>query len=285
MITILILTGAVVGEAPRPPLLGGLAPFLILAAMTWYLIILIVDREAIISALASILKMRTQSEQPKANFWVTVVTYAILFGLGIGALWMGLPQKILSQLRTATQAIGIFSMGGNTTRLNPQLGPIGGSLPVTAFFDYAIVVSALIIAVSCVILLSGLRQAIKTREIVADDSQAVLKREAAQVVRQTIDRLETTKEYHEIILQCYRRMCKVLASAGLEVEPTQTAREFADSVSAKLRVGDEAVRGLTFLFEEARYSNHEILEEKRAEAVSRLESLQRALLVNVGLNG
>jgi len=247
---------------------------------------LIVDREAIIGALASILKARRESNQPKANFWATMLTYAVLFGLGIVALWFGLPQQILNRLRTATQGLGIFAVGGNTTSPTFQLSPlIGGFLPIAAFTDYVIVVSALIFVMSCIILLAGLRRAITARENASDDSEVVLKMEAAEVVQQTISRLETTKEYHEIILQCYKRMCKALANAGLDVEPTQTAREFAESVSTKLRVGNEAVRGLTFLFEEARYSDHEILEAKRAEALKRLESLQRALLVNVGVSG
>ena len=286
LVTILILTGAVVGEAARAPVLGGLAPFLILAAMTWYLIILIADREEIIAALAAILKARRESEQPKPNFWATILTYLTLLGLGIIALWFGVPQQIINRLRTATQGLGIFPGGGNSTTPTFQTNPlIGGILPMATFTDYVIVVAALIFAVSCFILLAGLKLAITTREKAPDDSQDILKMEAAQVVQQTISKLETTKEYHEIILQCYKRMCKALSNAGLNVEPTQTAREFAESDSVKLRVGDEAVRGLTFLFEEARYSNHEILEAKRAEALKRLESLQRALSVNVGVSG
>ena len=72
-------------------------------------------------------------------------------------------------------------------------------------------------------------------------------------------------------------MCEMLSREGLNIRLDETAREFSAEASSKLRLGSDAVRSLTFLFEEARYSAHDIEEEKRTAALSELEILERAL--------
>ena len=283
LIIVLILTGLAVGGVPASPVLGGLAPILILALMTWYLIVLIVNRDELIAGLAAILKLRRRPESARTNFWFTIAVYAAMFGLGIVALWTGLPQRILSRL----QEMGTLAISGtqNTNKLPPsQSNPIAGLFPATPFIYYGVLVSAAICVVSFTLILGGLRLAIKTRELGSDHSEEKMKVNTAEVLRQTITRLKSAKEYHETILQCYKRMCEILSKAGLEAAPEQTAREFAESISAKLHIGEEAVTGLTFLFEEARYSNHEISEDKRLVALNHLGLLQQALSPKAGMS-
>ncbi len=277
---ILILTGSVVGQVPRSPMLGGLAPILILTLMTWYLLILIVRRGEIMTALAAILKLRRKAKPDETNFWLTTAVYATLIVLGIIALWTGVPQRILSRL----QEMAIIFGTENPSRPSSQLNPIAGILPVTPFIYYGLFVSAAILTLSFVILLGGLSLALKTREVNPDDSELEMKMNAAEVVRQAITGLRAARAYHETILQCYKLMCKVLSSAGIDVEPAETAREFAESISVRLELGKDAVRGLTFLFEEARYSDHEITEEKRIMALNHLKSLEQTLSTNVGIS-
>ncbi len=277
---ILILTGSVVGQVPRSPMLGGLAPILILTLMTWYLLILIVHRGEIMTALAAILKLRRKTKPDKTNIWLTMAVYATLIGLGIIALWTGLPQRILSRL----QGMAIIFGTENSSRPSSQLNPIVGINPATPFIYYGLLVSAAILTLSFIILLGGLSLALKTREMNPDDSELEMKMTAAEVVRQAITGLRAARAYHETILQCYKLMCKVLSSTGINGEPAETAREFAETISIRLELGKDAVRGLTFLFEEARYSDHEIPEEKRNIALNHLKSLEQILSTNVGIN-
>jgi len=281
LIVVLILTGSVVGGVPASPVLGGLAPILILTLMTWYLIILIVNRGELIAGLAAIFKLGRRPASARTNFWLTIVVYAALFGLGMVALWTGLPQRILSRL----QEMGTLAISGTQNKVpSSQSNPIAGLFPATPFIYYGIVVSAAICVVSFTLILGGLRLAIKTRELVSDHSEEKMKVNAAEVVQQTITRLKSAKEYHETILQCYKRMCEILSKAGLDAAPDETAREFAESIFAKLHIGEEAVTGLTFLFEEARYSDHEISEDKRIMALNHLELLQQALSPQAGMS-
>ena len=59
---VLVLTVSVAGAVPKSPVLGGLAPILILTIMTWYLMVLIVDRDRIIAALAAMFKLQQKPE-------------------------------------------------------------------------------------------------------------------------------------------------------------------------------------------------------------------------------
>lgn len=121
---VLILTVSVAGAVPRSPVLGGLAPILILTVMTWYLIVLIVDRDRIIAALAAMFKLQGKPKPlDKTNFWLTIAVYAAILGLGMVALWTGLPQRILSRMQGI--ATNFISGSENTPSFRPQLGPIG----------------------------------------------------------------------------------------------------------------------------------------------------------------
>jgi hypothetical protein len=79
-------------------------------------------------------------------------------------------------------------------------------------------------------------------------------------------------------------MCRLLAEIGLEIGLAQTPREFALQASKKLRFGKEAVNTLTFLFEEARYSQHSLGDDKRSIAISQLTTLQNALADELAVN-
>ena len=283
LILVLVLTVSVAGTVPKSPVLGGLTPILILTIMTWYLIVLILDRNQIIAALAAMLKFQQKPKPPeKTNFWLTVAVYAAIFSLGMIALWTGLPQRFLSRL----QGIAMIAISGseNTTMLHPQLGPIAGLLPTTPIIYYGILVTLAIVVVSFTLILGGVRLAYRARVSSLDNSETEVKEQAAELVQQTITSLKSAKKYHETILNCYKKMCEILSNAGLKTVPEETAREFAESISAKLRIGDAAVTGLTFLFEEARYSNHEISEEKRIMALNHLQFLQQALSANAGMS-
>lgn len=283
LLVILILTGSIAATAPKSPILGGLAPILVLAFTTWYLILLIVNRNDIIAALAGILLRRSTERPEKTNFLITALTYAFVIGITILFLSSGLPQRFLGGLH----GIIINTGTGNQVLPQPDITPLSNLFPTTPIIYYGMFVFAAIFVVSAFILLRGVHMALEGKRAISEEheTEIELKQEAAEVVQQTIASLKATREYHETILECYKRMCKILSDAGLRINRAETARELAESASSKLRVGRDAVRGLTFLFEEARYSEHRITEEKRIMALNLLESLQQALSMNVGLSG
>ncbi len=277
---IFVLTVIITGNAVTPPRLGGLTPLLIMTLMIWYLILLIVNRNGIIAGVAAIFKLRRQTEFVRgSSLWATIVAYAIVFLTGIIIIWMGIPQQILQTIQGF-----VITFGARSSSSSVPPSPIESFVPTSAVIYFGGFLLAAIFVLSCILLIAGMRLAASSGRIRVDDSRLELEEEAREVVEQTITSLKAEREieYHEIILQCYKRMCKILSRAGIEVGPSETAREFAQSVSTKLHAGDKAISGLTFLFEEARYSNHRISEEKRKLALDCLSSLQLALSTNVG---
>lgn len=276
LLTIILALTVIIGGRgaqpgpPKPPSLGWLAPVLILTLMTWYLIMLLSNRKEIIAGVAGVFKLGGPREFVRTNFWATLAAYTLILLLGIVILWVGIPQRILGRIQ---------ELSSTQISAPAQANPTTGVAPPTAIVYLGGLLLAAIFITSFILLTAGIRLALSKREIQADEPRLGIKEEATEVVRQTITALKSERrnEYHEMILQCYQKMCDILSKVGTEVSPTDTAREFAQNISSELHVDSNGVNGLTFLFEEARYSRHEISEEKRKMALDYLASLQLAL--------
>jgi hypothetical protein len=277
---VLLMSASILGGAPSASLLGGLSPVLILAFMTWYLILLVANRTEIIAAIAGMLKRRGKEIDRKVNFLVAIVAYIVGYGLILLFFSSGLGKRLVSELQGVASSLET----GNSTVQFTQTNPTN-PFPVTPFLYYGIAVFSMIFLVTIFIFIRGVHMAVQNRGRFSEEEvEGETKRKSAEAVQQAILGLKTTKEYREIILQCYRRMCTILADSGILTSQSETAREFASSISSKLQMSAEAVRGLTFLFEEARYSDHQITDEKRTAALNHLQSLQQALSINAAVS-
>jgi hypothetical protein len=156
--------------------------------------------------------------------------------------------------------------------------PAGVSSPSLYLYYYIILVFGAIVLVSFGLLIGGLRTAYGwAREERALPSIETVRHEALMAVQRATKNLRFAGDYRETILNCYRQMCHALSRHGFQIELSETASEFSNSVSSKLGLGGDSVRYLTFLFEEARYSDHQIDDTKRANALNQLESLEHML--------
>lgn len=102
---------------------------------------------------------------------------------------------------------------------------------------------------------------------------------AAEVVRKAVRQLETGGDYRTAVLACYQRMCSFLERQGVRSQETKTAREIEEEALRRLGLSQGSVDVLTGLFEEARYSAHEVGPAQRDRAVSCLEAIRRELEV------
>jgi hypothetical protein len=103
------------------------------------------------------------------------------------------------------------------------------------------------------------------------------KREAAAVLGRARDELAVGGDYRVAVLRCYRDMVKLLSGKGVRDQDHMTAREFETLASVELGLGDE-LRELTALFEEARYSHHEVAEGQREQAGRAFGKVREALM-------
>lgn len=100
---------------------------------------------------------------------------------------------------------------------------------------------------------------------------------AAAVVEETVQALRLGEGVREAILGCFQRFCDLLGGRGVANQAPLTARELEDLAVDRLHVSREASEALTSLFEEARYSLHNLDEGDRHRAIESLERIQTSL--------
>ncbi len=86
---------------------------------------------------------------------------------------------------------------------------------------------------------------------------------------------ESPEGVRAAIIEAYRRMGLLLETKGYKREDAETVREFEDALQAYLPIKTNSITKLTDLFEEARYSDHELDPKMRDKAIKALERLRK----------
>ena len=276
---ILILTAATVRGSGSASLLGVVAPVVVPAILTLWLIFILAYGRSIIGILAAILTSRPKETGGRRNSLLGIlVAWLIIFAL---VSLMTRPE-FYQTLSGAIQQMAGFLV----TRLGvapPSTTPSApASTSTLLLFYYSIIIFAAIIIASFSMIFASFYRAYREVRARPIDTEMTARRQVLSAVQDARTKLEANGSYHETILECYKRMCQILSREGFPIAPSETAREFSQGVSRKLELGKASVSGLTFLFEEARYSNHAIANEKRRLAVGYLSSLEQVLVRGVG---
>jgi len=103
------------------------------------------------------------------------------------------------------------------------------------------------------------------------------KGELLKYVEDAISDLELGGNARTVIIRCYRNMCAFMGKKGFAQKSHYTPREFEFLVMRKTGLKGKNLRGLTALFEEARYSAHELTEYDKNEAVRHLRNFRDEL--------
>jgi hypothetical protein len=94
-----------------------------------------------------------------------------------------------------------------------------------------------------------------------------------QVVANAVRESEEGREPADIVLRCYRDMCKILGRK-VAMSMDLTAREF-ETLLLQAGVQEKEVTGLTDLFEQVRYGRHLTGPGEQAEALALLKTLEQ----------
>lgn len=198
-------------------------------------------------------------------------------GFGLGTLFLVLLfvqfESISQGLRSAFEQIGALAdsgrSGGETSSATPN--PVPGNVSFVVLWIAAAFV-ALSVAFFAYRFVPRSREAI-TRGALGEKGR----RELAHAVGVAIRDLEAGGDFRAVVLRCYRAMLQLFEEHGLESLPSQTAREFEVNALRGFGVTQGSVDDLTSLFEEARYSAHEIGHEQRDGAVECLGAIRAQL--------
>jgi len=268
---IALVTMFTAGAGRQPIFLAALAEYLFPTILTLYLLGLLIYAKAVVEILASAILGQHKAKGSRGSSAWILLGYAITLILLIVWIRSGIAQKI----------IGVAASLASKWFSPPQiqsLTPFSSVSVNPLVYYYTVLLFATIIIASFALLFLAMRKAYGwSREDNAILEEIDARREALGIVHKAAVSLRLTGDYREVILKCYRQMCQVLSDHGFMIGIHETAREFAQGISQKLELGSDAVTSLTFLFEEARYSDHQIDNAKRSTALTQLENLERAL--------
>ncbi len=85
------------------------------------------------------------------------------------------------------------------------------------------------------------------------------------------------KDVREAIIEYYNEMTRLLEERGAKIEDSMTPREFKEEIIKEIPSAKDFISSITFLFEEARYSPHELKEKDREEVLNQLKALEDEL--------
>jgi hypothetical protein len=145
-------------------------------------------------------------------------------------------------------------------------------------FEWPVLVVAGVLLAIAAVPLWRERQRWKERRISKPELQPELASELSDEIVLALDDLRTERDIRRAIIAAYARMERVLERSGLRRRPSETPFEYLRRVLGDLRVPAEAAQSLTSLFEEAKFSRHELDENARGRAIGALERVRDDLV-------
>ncbi len=141
-------------------------------------------------------------------------------------------------------------------------------------------VGGLLILFVCIALVSILvysKMKVYLGSKIVDEEEKDVKDMVSATLDRTVDDLYSGKDVRSTIIRCYQQMCYALEDTGVSNAESMTPREFIRLSIKKLDVSKKTLSEMTGMFEEARYSVHDIGEDMRQRALRDLNLLKKEL--------
>jgi hypothetical protein len=117
----------------------------------------------------------------------------------------------------------------------------------------------------------------KKRTAVPLDHERTVAEDFAASIGDAIDDLEAEPDARRAVIAAYARMEAVLARNGLRRRPSETPVEYLRRILLGLTARGDAVSRLTSLFEQAKFSHHEIDASMKQDAIGALREIRTDL--------
>ncbi len=106
---------------------------------------------------------------------------------------------------------------------------------------------------------------------------AALAARLARIFDETLEDLRAEQDPRRAVIAAYSRMESILGNYGMERRPSEAPHEYVSRVLEQVVASGSAVRRLTRLYEQARFSAHEIDPAMKAEAIAAVEAVRDEL--------
>lgn len=180
---------------------------------------------------------------------------------------------------------GDFSSGGGLSR-SSRISSLNSTSPLqginfgTSSLDQAagpIIIAGVVL--TAVLIILTVLTAVRVAE--EPERKEMLKTETDEL-KKGVYEVTTSDDPKNAILEMYRKLCDLLVSSGARNRPEWTAREFESEARSILGLHDSQLTELTLLFEEAKYSTHQMGKEERRKAAEILERVVSSVISGRG---
>ena len=257
-----------------------LGPAIILGAMVALVILIGLNYRDIAAAIGYGMAKRRQMRKRGSRY--TLFVQMFFWALAIGVL-IETKGSIFNPTQAANATIAKSITGEDAT--TPNLFQTGGILPAlsnlvqNSWFSLAFLG---LLIVGGVVVIQSVRVALKeTHDVTIQELQGN-QEEGLQAVQEAIKIVEDpTSDPRDRIIACYQRLITTVSRLGAPVSSDLTARELDRAVRSTFALKGPATTNLTQLFEEARYSLHEIDDDDADKAHEYLESVAEELKIQL----
>lgn len=249
-------------------LLGVMVVIVVLVALNW--------RE--IGAGLGLGMARSRQARKKKSPYPLIISI-FMWALAIVVL-IDKPGTLLNPFKTnSTNIIKTEITGTNGSPPNPLQA--GGFVPAISNIIqntwFSIAFFALLV-VGGAVLIESYRTSFRTTSHGGLEDQLDTQVEGLRAVHEAIKLVDDPNaDPREKIITCYQRLIITVSNIGIATSPDMTARELERSIRTALLLKGKSVNELTQLFEEARYSLHEIVDDDVIKARDYLESIKNEL--------
>jgi hypothetical protein len=115
---------------------------------------------------------------------------------------------------------------------------------------------------------------LKRRTAIPLDREQTVAEDFAASIGDAIDDLENEPDARRAVIAAYARMENVLARNGLKRRPSETPVEYLRRILLGLTSRGDSVSRLTSLFEQAKFSRHEIDVSMKLDAIGALREIR-----------
>ena len=246
-----------------------LGPIIVLGLMVAAIVVLAYSWREVGRAIG--FKMAQKRRNRKRSRY-TLFIWLLLWAVAVGVL-INRPGSIFNPLHTNSTFVNDIR-GENPTASNPFTGFI---LPIVASFvqnDWFSVAAIGLLAFGGLILVQSIRSSLQETADMTERKREARQIEGLQATEGAIKLVDDTlSDPRTRIIRCFQYMITAASRMGAPVFSDQTARELDGAIRSAFALKGSATTELTQLFEEARYSLHDISNDDANHARKYLESI------------
>ena len=258
-----------------------LVPVLLLGVMLAIVVLVALNWRDIGAGLGLGMARNRQTRKKKSPYPLIISIF--MWALAIVVL-IDKPGTILNPFKTnSTSTIKTAITGTNGSPPNPlQAGgfvPAISNIVQSSWFGIAFFA---LLVVGGAVLIESYRTSFRATSHGGLEDQLTSQVEGLKAVHEAIKLVDDPNaDPRDKIIACYQRLITTVSNIGIATSPDMTARELERSIRTAFLLKGSAINDLTQLFEEARYSLHEIVDDDVTIARNDLESIQTELRAHI----